>query len=207
MLFMIMAMTVFLMLFVVMMRVVVIFNIILNLLVVFHGFIAKEAIQFHFLKVDFILKELRYCCITEIFGDMRVSLVIAPVMVVTVISVSVVMVMTIVVVGTVITCMSSAGSKLIFVLMVVVSLLNMMWCMVLRDVMTPAFMVVWICSIVLINFMMVWCLIHLMVFYGMLIDVMVEMRDHAMRIFVMAIIMTIIFMMIIIRVIVVFLVV
>lgn len=84
-----------------------------------------------------------------------VSLVIAPIMVITVVAMLIVIVVTVVVVCTMISTMSSTSCKLIFVLMIVVSLFDMVWSVVFWNLMAPAVMIVGICCIVGIHFMLV----------------------------------------------------
>lgn len=62
-------------------------------------------------------------------------MVIAEVMVIAIVTMSIVVVVSIIVVGTMVTSMASSCSILIFVLVVIVSFLDMMRCMVLWNVM------------------------------------------------------------------------
>ena len=65
-----------------------------------------------------------------------VGLVIAPIVAITVVAVSVVIVMTVVIVCAMVTAMSSTSCELIFVLVVIMSLFDVMWSMVLWNLMT-----------------------------------------------------------------------
>ena len=171
-----------------------------HVLGVFHCFITEKAVKLHLFQIRFMVEELCYCGVTEVFGDMRVvGLVISPIVVITVVAVSVVIVMSIVIVCTVVTGMSSTSRKLIFMLMVIVALFDMVWSMMLRNMMgwlihrmflvvhVPAVMVVRVSPIVGIHFMLV-RRIHLMVLKSWVIDVMIQMRNHTIWVIVVVII-------------------
>ena len=112
-------------------------DIVNNVLVVFHCFITEKTIQLNLLQISFFIKELCYGGITEVFGNMGiVGLVIAPIVAITIVAVSVVIVMTVVIVCAMVTAMSSTCCELIFVLVVIMSLFDVMWSVVLWNLMT-----------------------------------------------------------------------